>query len=992
MKRKITTILLTMLLASLTAIGLCACDKECKHEYGEWTETKSATCTVAGEKVHTCSKCGNDEKQNIAARGHDMQSVSAKAATCEAAGWNAYEQCSRCDHNTKQVIDALGHKFSDKWTSDENGHWHVCTHDGCEVKSNEAAHSERNHYCSVCDYVTSEHTYGTAVYTWNDDNSVCTATRTCTSCAAETEGHTQTANGVMTSIVKQNATCTLPELTTVTATFAESWTTMQTKEGVQTKDKLEHSYATTWTTDENGHWHACTNVGCAAKSNETTHTDENIDHKCDVCEYITSEHTYGNVVYTWNDNNTECAATGTCSYCQEGVDGHTQTANATVTNKIEQERTCYQPQLTTYTATFTEDWTTTQIKENVQTLEAAEHSPEETWKTDTTHHWKNCIYSGCTEKMEYEQHSYGSDGTCKCGAEETNVFNVEYDSAADGYKITKYKGARIAVTVPSTYDGPNGVKPILSVGNGAFLKSSVTKVVFEEGILSIGDSAFEKCASLISVELPSTLMSIGDNAFYQCGLTRVVLPDSVTSVGTRAFGFCNSLTSVVLSKKLSNIAQRTFQSCALLQSVTIPGSVTSIGGRAFFECTSLTSVVIENGVTDIGALAFADCSSLQSIVIPDSVTSIDTAILRSCNNVEKLSMPSLCKLHDLFDSNGNTVSTALTEVSITSGDELFTSMFKGAASLKNVTISSTIKKIGDTSFSNCAALENIYYTGTAAELVGMSFSNTAVAEIFNQHLYVLNGGGTYEKPTEIEIPDTMTELNYYFCGLNSLESITVPASIKKIIANAFLKYTGLTGLKNLYYKGTLEDWCGIEFENNYSNPINNTGSLLFWNGNSYESLTDIVIPETVTKIGNYQFYELGGVDSVTVPSSVKSIGKLAFYGCSAKTVKITADGTSIGDSVFMRCTSLTTAEISGNVTRMGSGIFNYATGLKTVTLPTGIANFDAKFFTQTSVSTIYFCGTEAEWEAIEKADGWDSWTKTLATRKYTLICSDTVTE
>jgi hypothetical protein len=104
---------------------------------------------------------------------------------------------------------------------------------------------------------------------------------------------------------------------------------------------------------------------------------------------------------------------------------------------------------------------------------------------------------------------------------------------------------------------------------------------------------YDFCQSITTVMIEEGVTSIGDAAFLDCsGLTSVTIPNSVTSIGNYAFDYCSSLISV-----------------------TIPGSVTSIGDFAFEGCNSLTSVTIPNSVTGIGNFAFYNCSRLTSVTV-----------------------------------------------------------------------------------------------------------------------------------------------------------------------------------------------------------------------------------------------------------------------------------------------------------------------------------------------------------------------------------------
>ena len=101
------------------------------HTWGAWTQTKAPTCSAAGEKVHTCSVCGETETQTVAALGHSFTNyVSDNNATCTADGTKT-AKCDRCAA-TNTVTDAgsaLGHSFTN-YVSDNNA---TCTADGTKT-------------------------------------------------------------------------------------------------------------------------------------------------------------------------------------------------------------------------------------------------------------------------------------------------------------------------------------------------------------------------------------------------------------------------------------------------------------------------------------------------------------------------------------------------------------------------------------------------------------------------------------------------------------------------------------------------------------------------------------------------------------------------------------------------------------------------------------------------------------------------------------------
>ncbi len=76
--------------------------------------------------------------------------------------------------------------------------------------------------------------------------------------------------------------------------------------------------------------------------------------------------------------------------------------------------------------------------------------------------------------------------------------------------------------------------------------------------------------------------------------------------------------------------------------------------------------------------------------------------------------------------------------------------------------------------------------------------------------------------------------------------------------------------------------------------------------------------------------------------------------------------TSIGDQAFYRCSSLTSITISDSVTSIGEGAFSYCSSLTSATIPNSVTIiWDGAFFACTSLETVYYTGTEAEWNEIE---------------------------
>ncbi|MBP3496094.1 MAG: leucine-rich repeat domain-containing protein, partial [Clostridia bacterium] len=410
-------------------------------------------------------------------------------------------------------------------------------------------------------------------------------------------------------------------------------------------------------------------------------------------------------------------------------------------------------------------------------------------------------------------------------------------------------------------------------------------VTIPSSVTSIGYKAFYNCTSLTSVTIPSSVTSIGYKAFYNCtSLTSVIIPSSVTSIGEDAFSYCNSLvyneydngyylgnesnpylvlvkakdtsiTSCIINENTRFIHSTAFSGCTSLTSVTIPNSIKSIGNDAFAYCDLLTSVTIPDSVTAIGNDAFYSCDSLTSVIIGNSVTSI--------------------------------------------GDWAF----YGCDSLTSITIGSGVTSIGKYAFENCTSLKEVHISDIAS-WCNISFSDGSNPLYYAKKLYIDN-----ELVTNLVIPDNVTSIGdgaFFYC--TSLTSITIGDSITSIGYSAFCDCTSLTSLN---YLGTIEQWCNISFSNYTSNPLCYANKLYINN----ELVTNLVIPDIVTKINNYAFYGCTSLTDVTIGNSVTSVGYDAFSGCtSLESVTIENSVTSIVGSAFRDCTNLT--EIKFNATAM----------------------------------------------------------------------------
>ncbi|MCC8072753.1 MAG: leucine-rich repeat protein, partial [Clostridiales bacterium] len=171
--------------------------------------------------------------------------------------------------------------------------------------------------------------------------------------------------------------------------------------------------------------------------------------------------------------------------------------------------------------------------------------------------------------------------------------------------------------------------------------------------------------------------------------------------------------------------------------------------------------------------------------------------------------------------------------------------------------------------------------------------------------------------TSVTIPDSVTSIgSYAFHECSSLTSITIPDSVTNIGNCAFTSLTSIDVDENNEYYSSQD---GVLFNKNKT-------KLVCYPAEKAE--TSYKIPDSVTSIGDSAFYECSSLTSVTIPDSVISIGSCAFYYCtSLKSVTIPNSVTSIGYYAFRDCTSLKSVTIPNSVTSIGSNAFTDCTSL-----------------------------------------------------------------
>ncbi len=987
-----------------------------RHSFINYISNNDATCTADGTKTAKCNGCdGTDTIIDFDSKlGHDVILHGAKEASCTEIGWKAYETCSRCDHTTYKEIPAKSHNYT-KNNYDENNHWNECVN--CNDKINVTAHVfDENSICS-CGYGC-EHEELTAA--------TCTAQAVCSKCG---NSYGSLSEHTSTEIPEKAPTCTDTGLTA--GSKCSVCDKILTPQNVVTAKG--HSF-TNYVSDNNA---TCIKDGTkTAKCDRCNERDTNSDADSKLGHSFTD--------YVSNNDATDVTdgtKTAKCDRCDE-IDTITDIGSALIKKYSEGLEFALNADKKSYSVTGIGSCTDSEV-----VIPPTYNDLPVTYiRMYAFQYCDNLIsvnipdsiigigsdaFYGCTRLIQKENGvHYVDDWVIDCDASVTSISFRAGTKGIGGYALSRCSNITsitvpdsvtsinehafydldklTSITIPfvgatkdgtlntdfeyifglsnvpaslstvvitdSTYIGDyafygcSRITSITILGEvtsiGAFAFSgceSLANVTIGDNVKSIGESAFKDCKSLTDIIIPDSVTSIGASAFSGCTmLTGIVIPDGVKSIGAGAFygctnliknengvhyvdtwvvgcdtsvtavnvrvgtkgiGFaafydCTELTSIQIPDSVTSIGDYAFYGCSSFASITIPNSVTSIGNSVFRDCTGLTSIVIPDGVISIGDYAFYCCTGLTSIIVPDGVVNVGEYAFWYCDNITNVTIGNnVTSIGDYAFSYCKNLTGINIPDSVTS---IGSNVFFDCKKLKRITIGNGVTSIGSYAFYSCTGLTEVHISDIVA------WFNIDFGDAYSNPLYCANNTALHlngSPITELKIPNGITQIpEYAFYNQSSITSVTIPSTVTNIGDGAFSGCTMLTSIEipssvtsinyGAFYNCTglievhIDDiaaWCDINFGGSISNPLD-YADYLYLNGSL---ITELKIPDGVTKIPYNAFKNQLSIISVTIPSSVTNIGGGAFSGCTGITnIEIPSSVASISSSAFSGCSSL----------------------------------------------------------------------------------------
>ena len=357
------------------------------------------------------------------------------------------------------------------------------------------------------------------------------------------------------------------------------------------------------------------------------------------------------------------------------------------------------------------------------------------------------------------------------------------------------------------------------------------------------------------------------------------------------------------------------------EDLVIPASiqntpVVAIGNYTFRNNAMLKTITIPDSVTSIGNSAFSGCSALESITLPfvggskSATTAGSSTAFGYIFGTSSYTGGVATKQYHSWNSYATTyyIPATLKSVTIT-GDNIPYGAFYGCSGLTNVTIGNGMTTIGNSAFSDCDGLTSIVIPDSVTSISDSAFYGCdGLTSIVIPDSVTTIGNNAFrgcDGLTSITLGNSVTTIgDWAFSWCSNLTSITIPNSVTSISDSAFYGCSKLSAV----YMTDIGAWCSIHFANYRSNPLYYAKNL-YLNG---ELVSDVVIPDSVTSIGNYAFYYCDGLTSVTIGNSVTTIGYGAFSYCSDLTSIVIPDSvTTIGYFAFDYCSKLQNVYYTG---------------------------------------------------------------------------------
>ncbi|MBO5059790.1 MAG: leucine-rich repeat protein [Clostridia bacterium] len=515
----------------------------------------------------------------------------------------------------------------------------------------------------------------------------------------------------------------------------------------------------------------------------------------------------------------------------------------------------------------------------------------------------------------------------------------------------------------------------------ADVRDTITSIVVNEGITSIGQSAFHATKYATSISIPNTVKTIGGRAFENCThLQNVVLPENLEVIDWNAFYNCSSLTEITIPSKVTSIGVSAFSGCTSLKKAVFKCSLSKLPNSIFSDCISLEDVTLPIGLASTGNACFADCTSLKKIVLSETVTALGGSVFAGCRSLQEINTGNVLE-YEAYVFSG---CSALDTVTINETVKTIPGRMFENSGITHLVLPENLQTIEGGAFAGCAMLEAVNMPEKLTRLGGRIFDGCVSLKEFTMPKNITSIEEGFFKGctslSKVTLHDNVTEIGYSaFEDCVSLKSITLPKNLKTLGYWAF-SGTGITeitipaSLTTAYYshshsfdEGSGGPFGGTNLETVYFEVERNEIPANLFVGASKLKNIDLsniekigesaftgcskfvpVLTEKTTEIGNYAFANCTLIEDFEIPAWMEKIPDGLLMGTSIGYLVFPDTVKEIGANAYQNCKNLSYIEFSDSITDIGTYAFYGCTALDEIDIPGTVINIGHSAFAECS--------------------------------------------
>lgn len=464
---------------------------------------------------------------------------------------------------------------------------------------------------------------------------------------------------------------------------------------------------------------------------------------------------------------------------------------------------------------------------------------------------------------------------------------IEYHAFTDMYKLT-------GIFIPESVSYMPEISPFsgcdnLSSFGGKYASADGRSLIvpLDGGGSRLLSYAYRDIPTVVNV--PDGITQIGSLAFFaNNGIKRLILPASLSLIGSEGLKYCQELEIVEMhrdgvvfladpesalvdvpanfyvpasqvdaykdSEKWINVAERIFPldevpQMSKIYYTTTDGDPMKINNPTVFGSEVLSNeydngqwvITFVGEINAIGDNAFNHCETIETITIPSTVTSIGNYAFYYCSSLKAITIPSSVKTIGQYAFYG---CSALKDLTLENGIESFDYCAFCTAGVTSLNLPPSVKSIGQSAFASCLSLTTVSFNEGLESIGQNAFYNT-------------------QGLTTVTLPSTLQLLNYYAFQSSALQTVTFLSSSTEFRTNPFINCQSLSSINGIYASAD--------------------GRCLVYNGGlvgfAPYGLTEYVVPEGITSVAQYAFYNCSAITNLTLPSSISVLKAQAFEGC-----------------------------------------------------------------------------------------------------------------